>query len=352
MAGDNLTSGNIDLDAAVAAGVIDAETAARLRSFAQGRMEAAVSPDDEQFRLLTGFGDIFVTIGLVLFLGALGYLSGGLWAITLPLASWGLAEVFTRIRRQALPSIALLVIFAGSVFAAAHAFMSGSMEASSIFDNKDGLAAAGAGLVAALAVGLHWWRFHVPITIAAGAAAAVAIIAGLVEAASPGIISATTGFIFLPLGLAVFALAMFFDSSDRLRQTRRTDIAFWLHLLAAPMIVHPIMQQVAHTDAMQTGNAITIVAVFLVMSFVALTVDRRALLVSSLIYLGYGLLNFVRFTQIGESTAVAVLLVGATVLGVSIAWKPLRAAILKMLPPVITSRVPPAGATYSKPKAT
>jgi hypothetical protein len=30
---------------------------------------------------------------------------------------------------------------------------------------------------------------------------------------------------------------MWWDSSDRARLTRRSDVAFWLHLLAAPMIV-------------------------------------------------------------------------------------------------------------------
>ena len=34
-------------------------------------------------------------------------------------------------------------------------------------------------------------------------------------------------------GLAVIALAMRWDATDTLRQTRRSDVAFWLHLLAA-----------------------------------------------------------------------------------------------------------------------
>ena len=46
--------------------------------------------------------------------------------------------------------------------------------------------------------------------------------------------------LLLLCGLAVFALAMRFDLSDPKRQTRRTDIAFWLHMLAAPLIVHPL----------------------------------------------------------------------------------------------------------------
>ena len=47
------------------------------------------------------------------------------------------------------------------------------------------------------------------------------------------------GFVLL-LGVGVFLFAMWWDASDRARLTRRSDVAFWLHLLAAPMIAHPI----------------------------------------------------------------------------------------------------------------
>ena len=47
--------------------------------------------------------------------------------------------------------------------------------------------------------------------------------------------------VLIPIGLAIFATAMKFDMSDRNRVTQRTDIAFWLHLLAAPLIVHSVV---------------------------------------------------------------------------------------------------------------
>ena len=49
-------------------------------------------------------------------------------------------------------------------------------------------------------------------------------------------------------GLGVFTLAMWWDRSDRVRQTRRSDVAFWLHLLAAPMIAHPVFHLLGVTD--------------------------------------------------------------------------------------------------------
>jgi hypothetical protein len=42
------------------------------------------------------------------------------------------------------------------------------------------------------------------------------------------------------LRLVVFGIALRWDASDRERRTRRADVAFWLHLLAAPLLVHPV----------------------------------------------------------------------------------------------------------------
>ena len=87
----------------------------RFRDFvAAGRHMPVV--DEEHFRLLTGFNDIFVGIAAVILLAAvamIGYyvppnidgdgprpVSGLLVAAT----AWGLAEFFTRKRRMALPA--------------------------------------------------------------------------------------------------------------------------------------------------------------------------------------------------------------------------------------------------------
>src|SRR3546814_10382141 len=90
----------------------------------------------------------------------------------------------------------------------------------------------GIALVTAGATWLHWRRFMVPITVAAGTAAlaatAVALILSLtgVPRDSQTLVMA----LVLVAGLGVFALAMWWDRSDRVRQTRRSDVAFWLHL--------------------------------------------------------------------------------------------------------------------------
>ena len=343
-----------DLDRAVSADVIDRATADQLATFLNQGQDSAASPDseDEQFRLVSGFGDIFVAIGLVLFLGALFFLTLDenllLPAVATAVASWGLAELFTRMRRQALPSILLLVAFAATVFIAAAKVIDGGDSTALTSGFGEAATVAGAGLITCASVALHWWRFRVPVTVAAACAAGSAAVVGLLETALPGVMTGFGGLIFLPLGVAVFLLAMRFDTSDRERRTRRTDIAFWLHALAAPMVVHPVMQNIMRDETPGAGAAGLTFVVFAVLGFVALTVDRRAMLVSSLVYLGYAIYSILQAGNALPSTSFVVLLVGAVVLGLSLAWRPLRASLLGVVPKAIAERVPPAHITSFK----
>src|SRR5204862_5090982 len=89
----------------------------------------------------------------------------------------------------------------------------------------------------------------------------------------------------LTCGLTVFAAAMAFDISDRDRMTRRSDCAFWLHLLAAPLIVHSLISLITPSLSQITnGIAFTILLIVAAVALIAIAIDRRALLVSALAY--------------------------------------------------------------------
>ena len=166
----DFTFGRAELEAAVAKGVIDRSAADSLTEFLIQNRDAASDPDEERLRLITGFNDIFVTIGIGLFLGALYYLLGiGLnGSLGVAVASWGLAEVFTKRKRMALPSIVLLVTFVLSCAVSSWHFFAPDIETLNFYDGK--LHGISLGLAAVAASTLHWFRFHVPITIAAFAA--------------------------------------------------------------------------------------------------------------------------------------------------------------------------------------
>ncbi|MBS7554908.1 hypothetical protein KHC23_14755 [Ancylobacter dichloromethanicus] len=334
-------------------GVITPDQAERLRALeaelAPGTEAALPQPDDdERLRFITGFGDIFVTIGLALFLGALGYFSealgaAGMWA-AVGAASWLLAEFFTRVQRMALPSIVLLVVFCASVFMASSSGLGSTVPLipSLLSLSEAPLTLALAGLATLAAAMVHYWRFRVPITIAAAAAALVAIVVGLVAAAVPGGIEAAINPVLLVCGLCVFVLAMRFDMSDPQRLTRRTDIAFWLHLLAAPLIVHPLIRGFVWPDgAPGGGSALPMLAVFAGLGVVAVLIDRRALLVSGLAYAGIAFASLMKVSGFaGSTTPLTIFVLGAFILLLSALWHPLRRAVLAVLPARFARRLP------------
>ena len=241
-------------------GIITAEQAQRLRALENvgEPPELPVSPDDEQLRFISGFSDVFVTIGLAMFLGAIGLFaaqtfSGLVLGFVIAASTWLLAEFFTRVRRMALPSIVLLIVFAFAVFIAAGDAIGANSAGFSLTDllglgTGRPTVAAGAAFVTVLLVALHYWRFRVPITIAAGCAALTGTVFSLFYGLVPNLPPVAYNAVIFVCGLAVFAFAMQFDMTDPERLTRRTDIAFWLHLLAAPLIVHSMTRGLV-TDA-------------------------------------------------------------------------------------------------------
>ena len=154
-----------DLEGAVAAGVIPQATADAFRQhIAATRVTPAV--DEESFRLLTGFNDIFVGIAIVLLLTSIAWLGHeiktGIGGLGVAIAAWGLAEYFTRVRRMALPSIILLLAFVGGVAGTMIGTLADLNPDWS--DRTDAMIGAGIGLITAGAAWVHWKRFMVPIT--------------------------------------------------------------------------------------------------------------------------------------------------------------------------------------------
>lgn len=347
------------LDLAVAQGVLSAEQADRLRALAAAGKGAAGEDrqDDEKLRFIGGFGDVFVTLGIALVLVAVAHFARAslgvtwMWAITAGL-SWLLAEFFTRRRRMALPSIALVLSFVGAAFLVGAAVLAHALpEGRPAWLPDDGLAflrdavgwtLASSALAAAALAALHYWRFRVPITVAAIAAMVSTATVAFALALAPDLDLRFRSLLLIACGLAVFAAAMRFDMADPARATRNTDIAFWLHLLAAPLIVQPLifgfLGGVADLDS---RKAAAILAIFLGLGLVAIIIDRRAFLVSALAYAGYAFAALIQRTGVEQETVPATLLaLGVFVLAISAGWRPLRHAALRLLPDALTRRLP------------
>ncbi|MDR7033554.1 hypothetical protein [Mesorhizobium sp. BE184] len=337
------------IERAVAQGVLTLQQVEMLRYLEKARASATVTEpaDEEEFRFINGFGDIFVTIGVALFLGALSYfaskLVGSVGAgCTVALTSWLLAEYFTARRRMALPSIVLLLVFACSVSVATLLLVTGTETFRFDELHEKGWPVVLAGLVTIAATALHYRRFHVPITFAAGVAALVASVVALASSLTPGLESVLIRPVLLVCGICVFALAMHFDMSDPQRQTRRTDIAFWLHMLAAPLIVHPLISVLVSPGGLSAATSFGVLAIFGGLALVAVLVDRRAILVSGLSYAGIAFGSLVKQIGLSDSAVPLTLLVlGALVLLLSAGWQALRRSLLALLPNTLVRGLPP-----------
>ena len=138
----------------------------------------------------------------------------------------------------------------------------------------------------------------------------------------------------LVLGVGVFLFAMWWDGSDPRRETRRSDVAFWLHLLAAPLIVHPIFSLLGLTEGTaSTLDAAAVILLYVVLGLVALAIDRRALLVSALAYVLYALNSlFQTYGDVELSFALTALVIGSALLLLSAFWTTARRAVVKPLP--------------------
>lgn len=326
-----------DLESAVVAGVLTPSAAAAFREH-MAAVRAAPLADEESFRLITGFNDIFVGIAIVLLLTALAWLGGdvtpGLGGFLVAGTSWLLAEYFTTRRRMALPSILLLLAFVGGVAVTQFGILYEVLgEDADISERVGAMIGGGIGLMTAGAAWLHWRRFHVPITVAAGAIASVGVFLAIVAATYPDIERNILWFVLVS-GVATFAVAMWWDRQDRARTTRRSDVAFWLHLAAAPMIAHPVFHLLGVMDGqISIAQAIVVVMLYLGFAVVSLAVDRRALLVSSLAYVLFAMSAlFDRFGAVSMSVSLTALVIGSALLMLSAFWQNVRKAIVQPMP--------------------
>jgi MFS family permease len=351
-----------DLDEAVAAGALSADAATALRNFVDVQRHSP-SVDEENFRLITGFNDIFVAIAAAILLFAVGFI--GQWigmraglVVELdgpsPIApalvaatSWGLALFFTARRRMALPSILLLLTFVFGVLTTAGFALAMGAGPDALDNNPQlgGVVGAISAAIAAAAAWLHWKRFRVPITVAAGAASVAGIAVALLVAALGQTAQQSQNLILalvLFLGIGTFLFAMWWDGSDRARLTRRADVAFWLHLLAAPMIVHPIFTLLGlNNNTATVSEGFVAVLLYVVLGLTALAVDRRALLVSALAYVLYALNALFReFGAVELNVALTALVIGSALLMLSAFWSQARAAVVGPLPESLRGRLP------------
>ena len=326
-----------DIDNAVLDGVLSQDDAEAFRHYVERAQNTSVV-DEEHFRFVQGFNDIFVSIASLLFVFCVSLIfvniSPLLSCIAVVIASWCLSEYFTRVRRMALTSIVLVAAFliAGLSFP----FIILIDDAS-----REWFAGIYIGIFVSTMAYLHWKRFQVPITLSC-------ILASLAYGFSASAAANYSQYDYLPgliaflCGVSVLAIAMMWDAADRTRTTRKSDVAFWLHLAASPLIVHGSFSYLDVFGTQVTiSSAISVLVLYCFLAFVSITLDRRALMVSSLVYVLYvfsTLFNEYGFVENGF--AIAGVFIGFGLLVLSAFWLKARSAVIYVLPVQVQNWVP------------
>lgn len=370
----------IDLPAAVKAGIISPDQAADLVAFTNRDLLRTVADtsratdDRETFRLIGGFNDIFVTIGIVLLLTGLAFSLGSVmnqsmvaqFAI-MGAVIWLLAEYISRIKRMKLPSTVLALGFLVCIGGLLQIWLDqrfdfaepdNALAALVLLDQGQTAGLIGFSVILAVSA-IYFWRFRVPVEAAIIALAATGLVTvgaselfmdevaqGQVRLSSASdVLQLLQRLLVLPLicGLVIFATGIYLDFKDRNRLTTMSDAAFWLHLISAPMIVHPLFILSSGQDvgfgSIEPGTAATVglVALMVVIVLISLAIDRRALLIPTLTY--FGALGIYRIVENASDNtgippfALVLLVIGALIIIFGMGWQRIRHMVIGTLLP-------------------
>lgn len=347
-----------DIRAAIEAGAISADGAARFEAFLKARNDPDKMLDAENLRFLTNFNDIFLTIGLAILMGGVAFLSGQVFIsmmggaqsagaikmmiVLMPLpvlaAAWALAEYFCGRRRLLLPSMFLSGVICLCAAVSVSAFFAPvDAEASGRADFMDvvgrfSFAAFGASALAGLAI---FFRFRLPFSLFLVAMS----VAGVFYTAVARIGDVQTlvgGVATLTAGLITLAAAIIMDMRDPHRASLTSDNAFWLHFAAAPQIMLGVRGLILGAGFAPAGaaDASLMLAVLVAFGILSLAINRRALIVSGLITFIFSVGALVR--QFGLDGAnvfiITALIVGAVIVFLGGGWRTARRALLKLVP--------------------
>ncbi len=311
------------LEAAVDKNIIQQNQIVPLLDFIRAQQLAGGQATDsnnreEPLRFIRSFGDVFIALGIALLVIAIHMLSLSGYFYFIPLAGFiVMAEWLVRVRRLSLPGIAILM--------AMLYFVNKAIDFD--FDN----ATVGSLGIFSITSFLFYLRYKMPFSLLPLAAGLVAIAVIRI-----GVDTIEQPIIFAGLGLIVFVVAMSFDIRDTARKTQLSDCAFWLHLLASPLIVHGLMISLlfGHYDWLQAIKAeFIIIALFTVFFVIALLLDRRAILVSTQIYMIYAVTQLLeaQFNSSQNIVVFGLMILGFVVIFFGTYWYKTRRLIFGFL---------------------
>ncbi|MEM9233263.1 MAG: hypothetical protein AAGA69_03385 [Pseudomonadota bacterium] len=364
-------------------------------------IQGDVRPGDEPLPFLSNFQDIFLSIGIVIFLSGMGILVGRLGAEIVPDAAsmmatiagllflmlvvvWILSEIIVRKRRRILPGIILCVTFL-ILTCAIFVNLYGAAVGENALDQLDQiewtepdvededvthevlrevagdamavlpwtvkgfLIAITAFMLASAFV--YYRRFRLPFASAMVGLGVVGVIACILLLALPYDTIRFSPSIGLLSGLALLVAGVSYDMRDPERVTRWSGNGFWLHFVAAPLLLSSALTitttgfaydipQMIQGDFDQwdnpfsVGQSVVTLVVIGVFAIISLLLNRRALVVAGLVSAGFAIAVIVNSSGLGEAEVAAVTLIalGGGILLLGLGWNAARKALLVFVP--------------------
>jgi hypothetical protein len=300
--------------------IIEAHQVDALYDFLQQEASANSADEnrEEPLKFVRSFGDVFITLGIVLLLVASNKLAISGYYYLLPVAAFVLlSEWLVKRRRLSLPGIAILIAI---LFFINRAVSIEHPQANSIT-----LALLGISSL------LFYLRYRMPFSLLP-----LALCAASIFVLQLGLDILQQPLILLVPGLVLFVIAVSFDAQDPQRQSHLSDSAFWLHLVASPLIVHSVMVSILLSEQGWThwlNKELLMVMFFIGFFLLALLLDRRAMLVATQLYVIYALTQLLQNNlSSGENLIIYLLmLLGLFVIFFGTYWYKTRRLIFSWL---------------------
>ncbi len=327
------------IEAALEAGIITPDQARAMRAKTPVSDNDAVIGNEDDMRFVRSFSDVFIAIGIGLFALGLSAMStlmgGGLYYVGSAILMALMAEYFGKRKRQHLPTLIT-----------AMAFLIFSQLGFAVVLPDLGISSdIAVALTVFAAMMIFYLRVRLPFCMALIALSLLYVFFVLLARGAPDLMGSHFGWVLFFAGLVIFAVALWYDTRDKHRTTRFADNAFWLHLTAAPLLVHGLVAEFVTLKSDKLFNLVPVVTldqtdaglilgIVLIIGLLALAINRRALLVSSLGYAGFAIGYLMKDTGLGFGKVVAItlLLLGGGIIFLGAGWHLARNALIKILP--------------------
>ena len=316
--------------------------------------------DTEMPRFVRGFHDVLITIGVLTGVFGIWGVGGPYSAIVTILI---LSELLVRRQRLALPAVVLTVLLCSATVSVLNLHLMTTRPNSQIwqfFFDYDALTTFLYILPFPFILGFYYRRYGVPLALAGavltGGTTIFASVLLIMSAGmrQPHFFDNNPKILIVMIfftAIAIFMRAVRMDFRDPQRLTRRSDVAFWLHLMTAPVLLHSTLALVFMNDISglwkygEIDVLHSVIVLIVVASFmkIGILLDRRAFVTSGLGSFAFAIWTLFERSDISSINVyyVVMILIGALVLALGVGWPHIRRFMFRFIPISISKKLPP-----------